>query len=1286
MKPILFLINLFVIIISPLHIYSQEILKKDININWQREFQKDTKLENLKYLNFENAIPSKINQEWPAFFTIIPINNNEEININLSNLIEEKITYDSLNEIKNITSDYKYSIDYLYDRGVKTAKISIEVFRKKSFPDIYKLNSFVINIEKTIIPKDNSIKGRSYVTHSILSQGYWYKISTNQDAIYKITGSQMQSMGFSIANLSVNDIRIYGNGGGMLPEANSTNRYDDLIENAIFINDQNGNGKFEADDYFLFYGTSANTWSYNDALKSFTHLQNIYDNNAYYFITTIAGQGKRITLDTNSYGTANVNVNKFTDFKYHENDSLNLIKTGRQWYGEHFSVINTYRFNFSFNNIETNEPILVRTNSVARSTLNSTMTYRINGNNKTSLFSATSTNYLAQYATSVTDTFILKTNNSLISVEAIYNKPNSSASAWLNYIEINAKRLLKMDAAQMNFREPGSVGLGSVAKYSIENANNNAIVWDVSNTTNPIEMNTTFANNTIEFIASADSLRTFTIHYGDYKTPTLIKSIDNQDLHSLSNIDYVIIYHEDFKTQAEELAEFHRQKSNLKVFTTNAEPIYNEFSSGAKDITAIRDFMKMLYDKANGDVNKMPKYLLLFGDASYDYKDRIANNTNMVPTYESGNSLAPTGSYCTDDYFGLLDDNEGASSNGNLDVGIGRLPVLTTAQANSMISKIKRYKAPENYTNNSNSSCSTGSNGVAGLADWRNTTCFVGDDEEGSLHTIQADFLANYVWDNYPDYNIDKIFFDAYSQIITPGGQRYPEVNSAINQRVEKGALIINYTGHGGEEGWAHESVLEVKDINSWSNYYNLPLFVTATCEFSRYEDPGRTSAGEYVLLNPNGGGIALLTTARVTYSSTNFTLSQVIYRNILKKINGKYQSLGDIIRVSKNGAGSVSANKNFVLLGDPALKLVYPYDDVITTDIIDTKSGNSIDTAKALQEITIKGEIQKSGIIKSSFNGIVYPTIFDKAQTFSTLGNDSDSPIYNFLLQKNIIYKGKANVKNGKFEFTFVIPKDIAYNLGEGKISYYATNDSMDANGYMDSLIIGGSNNLAENDEEGPMIDLYINDTNFINGGITNENPRLLAYIFDKHGINTVGNGIGHDITAIIDANSSQPIVLNNYYESELDNFQKGSVQYPFYNLAEGIHTLSLKVWDVYNNSSSSSIDFLVSTNEEFTLDHLINAPNPVYDNTSFVFEHNQSCDLLDLRVLIYNMSGQMVRELKATVNSSGFRVGPGQLVWDGTGNGGAKLANGVYIYKVLIENSQGTTTEKTSKLVLLK
>jgi hypothetical protein len=1278
---ILFLISL--LLFSP-ESYSQSVINKLFTIS-NIETNKDSSIKVNYCHNFDRAIPSEKYDDLNAFTYSIPIKDNENVDIILEDISNIIIKPDSITNKNIFDSSYTYSVDYFYSKGVKNARIQIEIFRSNN-NSIEQIKSFRLKI---ITKEDNAFTPppkRVYAANSVLSTGDWYKIKVSHDGIYKITGSDLSEMGFSISKLPTSSVRLYGNGGGMLSENNSVARYDDLTENSIQIHDNNNNGFFDANDYFLFYAKGPQTWIYQN--NRFIHKKNLYDDVAFYFITIKNGQGKRIAEDTTIYNSATKTVNSFTDYKFHENDSLNLIKTGKEWYGEQFDIINRYSFNFNFPNIETKQPILIRSNIIARSTLNSTMLCRANSQEKTINFTAISSNYLAQYADVVDDTFSIHSNNSNINVQYVYSKPNSSSQAWLNYIEISAKRHLTMYSNQMTFRTPEIVNSGKTAEYVLENANSSIEIWDISNYIHPLKMRSTTVSNTLKFKANTDSLRTFVAHHNNYYKPHKVGKVDNQNLHKLKNIDYVILYHPKFKHQAEELAEFHRSNSNLTVFTTEASKIYNEFSSGAKDITAIRDFMKMLYDKANNDPDKMPKYLLLFGDASYDYRNRVANNTNYVPTFESINSLAPTGSYSSDDYFGLLDANEGYDCYGNLDIGIGRFPITTVEEAKAMVSKVKRYVKPS-IASNDNTSCANGANGISAMSDWKNIFCFIGDDgdnKDGSIHMYQANYLADYIGDNYPDYNIDKILFDAYHQVITPGGQRYPEVNQAINQRVSKGALVINYTGHGGEEGWSHESVLEVKDINAWTNYNNLPLFVTATCEFSRYDDPGRVSAGELVILNPNGGGIGLLTTSRVSYSSHNFNLSKVLYSNILEKTNGKYQSLGDLIRISKVGSGSKSPLRNFVLLGDPALCLSNPINEVVTKSIIDKKTNTEIDTLKALQLVNIEGEIHKNGQLMSNFNGTVYPTIFDKSKIYTTLNNDGDINNFKFKLQKSIIYKGKALAKNGKFSFTFVVPKDIGYNFGSGKISYYATDGKTDANGFNNSFDIGGSYENSDYDEQGPDILLYINDSQFVDGGITNENPKLLAYIFDEHGINTVGNGIGHDITAILDNNSSKPIVLNDFYQANLGDYKRGKVFFPFHDISDGEHTLSVKVWDVYNNSATAHINFLVGEKEEVIMDNLTNAPNPFFDQTSIIFEHNQSCDFLEVQVLIFDINGRLVRELNATVNASGYRVGPNQLVWNGNSEGGKSLQKGIYVYKVRIKNTDGSYKEMTDKMLLLR
>ncbi len=1262
--------------------FSQDSFSTKVQLNW-----KASESINFRSPDFDFSTDSKIYPGLKAYHNTIALDNDEILDVSLINVVSTELVNGEVESslLNNIDSDFKIDVVYKYNRGEKIAHINVEAYRKSDGNKISKLVSFTLknNISKRIA---GSTK-RVYADNSALASGEWYKLAVSRSGVYKITGADLQAMGFSLSGLDVDNVHVHGNGGGMLPEANSAFRYDDIIENGIKIKDNNANGIFDASDYLLFYAKGPNTWHYSSSSKNFYHVNNVYDDYAYYFVTVNNSIGKRIVSDPNTYPAANVSVGEFTDFAFHELDSLNLIKTGRTWYGEHYSIENSHSFSFSFPNIVITEKAFLRSNSAARSTISSSMSLNANGTARTISYAATSTHYLGYYAQITTDTFSFSTSNSNITINTTYTKPNSSAQAWMNFIEVNARRHLTMSSGQMTFRDPKTVAVNNTVEYTIENGSSNMEIWDVSKTVEPMLMSSSLNNTTLKFIASADSLRTYVSHNGGYYSPIKIGKVANQNLHALSDIDYVILYDSKFKSQAEQLADYHRNNSGLSVYITTLAPIYNEFGSGAKDNSAIRDFMKMLYDKADGDVSKMTQYLLFFGDASYDYKNRIQNNSNLIPTYESPNSLSPTASYCSDDFFGLYDDGEGSNSEGDLDIGIGRFPVTTVAQASAIINKILYYKSPESTIVGS---CGVGQNGNAKMSDWRNKLCFIGDDEDTGIHATQADYLANYSSSNYPVYNIDKIFFDAYTQVITPGGQRYPDVKTAINQSVENGSLIVNYTGHGGEEGWSHESVLDVSDINAWTNIANLPLFITATCEFSRYDDPERISAGEYVLLNSNGGGIALLTTSRVSWSSSNFSLNKVIFENILKKNNGEYPRLGDIVRLSKVGSGSISNNRNFLLLGDPAMQLVYPQDEVVTTEVKDSRTGLAIDTLNALQIVNISGNVNKGGNINTDFNGKVMVTIFDKVQNYTTLGNDDGSPIYTFELQKSIIYKGKVNAINGEFNFDFVVPKDIAYNIGSGKISYYATDGITDANGYLDTMSIGGSYSMADVDLEGPQITLYINDTNFINGGITDQNPDLLAYVFDEHGINTVGNGIGHDLAAIIDGNSTSPIILNEYYEAKTGEYKSGVISYPFYDLEEGSHTLDVKVWDVYNNSSTASIDFIVTTNNELAMDHLFTQPNPFKETTSIVFEHNQSCNLMDVEVRIFNSTGHIVRIINTTVNSSGYRVGPGQLVWDGTNMKGQKLASGLYVYNLRYKttDSEGVEMYKelTNKMVLMK
>jgi hypothetical protein len=563
--------------------------------------------------------------------------------------------------------------------------------------------------------------------------------------------------------------------------------------------------------------------------------------------------------------------------------------------------------------------------------------------------------------------------------------------------------------------------------------------------------------------------------------------------------------------------------------------------------------------------------------------------------------------------------------------------------------------------------------------------CFVADDWDSGLHEGNADAVI--ITDSA--YNEDKIYLGAYDRISTPGGLRYPEVNEAINLRMEKGALIMNYVGHGGVLGWAHARVLEIPDIKSWKNFDNMPVFLTATCEFSYFDDPAWTSAGEQVFLNPNGGGIALLTTTRPTYADGNQQLVEGFYQNAFIKTNGQYPTLGDLIMDSKIHAQNINGSDpnamKFVLLGDPALKMAYPKYQVVTTSIHTAdKKAMATDTLKALSTVTISGEVRdENGNRVTGFNGTVIPTVYDKLSEITTVPLEGE-PAFHFTVRKNVIYKGKLAVTNGQFSFSFIVPKDIAYNFGNGKISYYAKNETTDANGYDLNFLVGGYNNGAGQDNDGPEIRLFMNDTTFVSGGITDQNPKLLAYLADSSGINTVGNGIGHDLTATLDDDSKSLKILNDYYVADLNTFKQGIITYPFFGLSDGYHTVTLKVWDVYNNSSDASLDFLVASSAQLAVQHLLNYPNPFFDNTTFSFEYNQPNTEMVVQIDIYSLSGQKVKTLRQPLYSNGYRANT--IEWDGTGDNGAKIGSGTYVYNLKVSLPDGSATRKSSKLVVIR
>ena len=1236
---------------------------------------KISKYDKLKMPWFEGAsyLENPINVPWVTEAQPIASDGKIEQAI-ISKPVYQAVSTDEAAMMKNVEIGQNPILEthIIYEKKKPQLTYRLLPFRKQG-GTIEKLVSYELQVTINSTNSAKSATRATTTTESVLNTGNWYKVGVTSTGVYTIRKSQLVAMGMN-GSVNPQNLRVYGNGGAMLPERNNIYYPDDLIENAVYVAGE-GDGTFDDGDFILFYAQGPTTWKYDTSKEIFKQTKNLYADTAWYFVTADAGPGKRLLPQAESDLTASATATTFTDYAFVENDEENLLISGRKFVGNRMEVVNSHAFSFNFPNL-TSGPHKLASNLLARGLTATNYTIDVGSQSYTQPINGLANlDYLSTFARENESVFTFTGTSSTINVSVA--KPANSSIGWIDYLTVNVQRNLALSGAATAFRNQQLVGAGQVVQYEVGNANSSTRIWEVTNLYDARLQTANLSGSTLRFKQTADSLREFVaVDYSSSGFPSPISGgfVPNQNLHGLATPDVIIVTSPKLLNQAKALAQHHINFEGYSVVVAEDKAIYNEFSSGKQDIAGIRNFVRMFYERGGSNPDEMPKYLILFGDGTYRPKEINAGGTTLLPTYESVESLNPIGSYASDDFFGLLDPTEGTSIQsagaGALDIGVGRLPASNETEAAVLVNKIIHYSTSQ-----------------VSMGDWRNVLCFVADDEDGGDHVDQAEVVSNIIAQNHPEYNIDKIYLDAYPQETGAGGQTYPQVNTAIANRVEQGALMVNYAGHGGEEGLALERIITIDEILEWENYDNMPLFLTATCEFSRFDDPDFTSAGEHVILNPQGGGIALFTTVRLTFSTSNQALNKNVMDTLLTKQNGNFQTLGDVLRNGKNKTGSSFNNRSFTLLGDPAMRLAYPQHQVITSMVGNKSVPQFPDTLSALEYVTISGFISTDGVNPvTDFNGIVTPTIFDKTSSRSTLGNDfNGSPVTSFQTQDNVIFRGPVSVVNGLFTFSFVVPKDINLAYGYGKISYYArkTNSLVDASGSLTNVIIGGFSENPFTDDTGPLVRLYMNNEQFVSGGITDENPDMLAFIEDDIGINTVGTGIGHDITAVLDGNSSNPYILNDFYESELDNFRKGSIRYPFRDLAIGPHTLTLKVWDVANNSATASIDFVVVQNEDLALEHVLNYPNPFSTNTQFFFEYNQPGVPVDVEIQIFTISGKIVKTLRDKFTTNGFRSEP--IVWNGQDDYGDKIGRGVYLYKLKVVTPEGKSAEKIEKLVIL-
>lgn len=1130
----------------------------------------------------------------------------------------------------------------------------------------------------------NQSKTAAFSTSNPLASGTIYKIGVTSSGIYRVDANLLSSLGASPSTIDIEKVQVFGLGGRTLPEGNWFKFPDTLAE--LPAHASKASGTFGSSDYLLFYAEGPR-YLVRDAIGRLAPGVNRYADTIYYFIKIDGVQpGKRIATSpllspTDSTASATV-------VAFHEQNLENLMKSGRLWIGEKFNDVNrSLSIPFTIPNLRGSDTVSIRVDAAFRAPAGTPLGVSVNGGNWGSITHNENVDLSREdglFAGRREATYRGPVSGSTVNVSLQWNAA-AGYEAWLKHIYLEARRdLVFSSGGQMRFVEPRILGNQKKVQFRLTGTSSNTLAWDVSNPFEPVEY--IIDNNRLT--VPADSARQMLVFDASSAlTPLTFGRQANQNLHGQGATNLVIITAPGLKVAAQKLAEYHIEHDGMAVAVATTQEIYNEFSAGRQDLAALRSYVRIFYNRANSP-EEGPQHVLLFGDASFDYRYRSGSNANLVPTFQSEQSLNYYSTYASDLYFGTLDSGESFAFaplpgvTELLDVAVGRIPVRTYAEACDAVAKIVKYTSP------------------AAHGDWRNNVAFLADDEDGGQHISSSERFINSLVEDYPMSSVEKVYFDLFSQVSAAGGKRYPDVNKTINEGMDRGKLIVNYYGHGGESGLAAERVLSLTDINQWKNEFRMPLFVTATCEFSRYDDPNFTSAGEQVFLKSKGGAIAMMTTSRLTWAGDldNIAVNNALYaNNLFTQRDGEFPTLGWAVATALNRSAIGSTNtRAFVLLGDPAMRLSIPTEKVLVTKINGKAVASTNDTLKALSLVTIEGEITDAqGAMLSDFNGTITPTVFDKPRMLVTRSNDAGSPKRQVSEQLSVIYRGQASVQNGRFSFTFMVPKDISYQFGKGKLSFYASNGVIDAAGYMDSIVVGGSNPNAPADNRGPVVAPFLNDRNFVNGDRTHSTPTLIADLSDESGINTALTGVGHEITIILNDNENSRIILNDYYQATLNSYTRGTVVYPMPELEPGSYTLKLTAWDVHNNSGSATINFEVNNQTKFEISELIAYPNPTNGPVTLRYTHDAPTTEMTPELEVYSMTGQLLRSISdknATItNECCPKAGAttssntSTIQWDGGLAGGNRMAPGMYIYRLKLRAADGAVAERAGKLIVL-
>lgn len=1092
----------------------------------------------------------------------------------------------------------------------------------------------------------------SYAERSVLADGHWVKIRVSESGVCRMSFSELRSAG-----LEPSQVRVFGYGGAQKEQDFSKRNIDDLPQVPVYV----------GEDYILFYVQGPISWTYNGS--RFAHTRNTYSDFGYYLLSDDAGAMLPFP-EAEAVSGSPTDVTYYSYYQVQDKDSVNLIDRtgvsggGRTFYGEQFAAGQTRTFTFSTpyaNGDNSSVYIDMAVNSATTSTVKAQLN---NTSSKSIYISSIPDHYTFGVAGTISMNGASEEQNQRVTMQFVNS--NASALAWLNYIEITTPSELVMTGSYMGIRSLVNRNTTNPVRFLLRNTTASTQIWDVTDLAAIQRMPTTMVDDQLAWIGTqADGVHEYIAVNTDgtkFVQAEVVGEVKNQNLHALSNIDYIIICPEGYEDVSEDLAKAHEAKQAITYAIVTDQQVYNEFSSGTPDATAYRWLMKMLYDRAKNGIGQQPRWLLLMGHGTFDNRKLLRNSgTSLLLTYQSKNSVNEIKAYATDDYFAYLDDNEGAiDTQGRMDIGVGRLPVESLDEARTTVDKLIQYIRNEQ----------TGK--------WKNQLVYLADDGENGTHTETAEKSAELVRIKNPDFIVHKIFLDAYPQEVNASGESYPLAKNRVLNLLKNGVLFFDYSGHGGYNAITNESILNLKDIAGMTNK-NQAFWLFATCNFAQC-DAGKRSAAETAVLNPKGGAIGILAATRTVYAPQNTNLNRSVCDTLFGHSDVFHydMTLGEAILIGKNLLGSDENKLAYVLLGDPCMRLNYPTDYHVETL-------TEMDTLNALSVQHVEGRIIDEDLnTVSDFNGKVDITIYDKMQSIPTRDNDNaggDPRVVAYNDYPNTIFSGATDVKDGLFNYTFMVPKDIRYNFDNGRIVYYAvTADSLEtaeAVGHFEQFIIGGSGSIVTIDTVGPEMEIYLNSPAFRNGDKTYATPRFFANLYDENGINTAGAGIGHDLMLIIDDDPKMIYSLNEYFTAANNSYQAGQVSYLMEELANGPHSLTFRAWDLLNNSTTKSLNFIVEAGLDPSIYNVTTYPNPVQQSgvVHLVVNYDQPDELIETEIYLYNTAGQMVYSHKQD-NPDAVSINLPAL----------GLNTGVYIYSVKIKSASSKYSTTSGKIIVTR